>query len=154
MSAVLTLDGTWLEAQAELPTLDEWLRTAPGPALRLAPADDAERLAGRVQELALVEIEFPRFTDGRGYSLAVTLRRLGYAGELRAVGEILIDQVFLLKRVGFTQFALRSDQDRAAAVDALTRYSEAYQAAADLALPLYRRRARPLAQPAPAGSGT
>lgn len=154
MSAVLTREGTWLEARAELPTLDQWLRTAPGPALRLAPADDAERLAGRVHELALVEIEFPRFTDGRGYSLAVTLRRLGYAGELRAVGEILIDQVFLLKRVGYTQFALRADQDRAAAVAALSRYSEAYQAAADFALPIYRRRTRPVAEPAPTESGT
>jgi uncharacterized protein (DUF934 family) len=145
MSAILTLGGDWLAApEDELPTLAAWL-AAPGPAVQLAAHEDPAALAARVGELALVAIDFPRFTDGRGYSLAVELRRAGFAGEMRAVGEVLIDQVFLMKRVGFTQFALRADQDRTLAVAALTRHSEAYQGGADQPLPAYRRHLRPVA---------
>lgn len=146
MSALLNLKGEWIvSAAAELPGLADWLAAPSGRALRLAPADEPGQLAGRLGELDLIEIEFPRFTDGRGYSFAAELRRAAYAGELRAVGEILIDQVFLLKRVGFSQFALRADQDRTAAVAALARHSDVYQGAADQPLPIYRRHARPVA---------
>jgi uncharacterized protein (DUF934 family) len=151
MSAILTLKGEWIAApEAEIPGLADWL-AAPGPAVQLASHEDPVPLLERGGALELVLIDFPRFTDGRGYSLAVELRRAGYRGELRAVGEVLIDQVFLMKRVGFTQFALRADQDRALAVAALTRYSEAYQGAVDEPLPIYRRHSRPV-QAAPGGA--
>ena len=113
--------------------------------VELGPADDPSQIAEDLASLTLIAIQFPRFTDGRGYSLAVELRRAGFAGEMRAVGEVLIDQVFLMKRVGFTQFALRADQDRTLAVAALTRHSEAYQGGADQPLPAYRRHLRPVA---------
>lgn len=145
MSAILTLAGDWLAApDGDIPTLADWL-AAPGRAVQLAAHEDPAPLAAHAGELDLVAIDFPRFTDGRGYSLAVELRRAGFAGELRAVGEVLVDQVFLMKRVGFTQFALRADQDRTAAAAALRRYSEAYQGGADEPLPVYRRHARPVA---------
>lgn len=145
MSAILVLSGDWIDLPAAtVPTLTDWL-AAPGNAVKLASHEDPAALISRAGELVLVEIDFPRFTDGRGYSLAVELRRAGFAGELRAVGEVLIDQVFLMKRVGFTQFALRADQDRAAAVAALSRHSDSYQGGADQPLPVYRRVARPVA---------
>lgn len=144
MSAVLSLTGQWVAAGEELPALADWLADRRGSALRLAPVDQPDALVPHLAELRLIGIEFPRFTDGRGYSLATDLRRAGFKGELRALGDVLIDQVFLLKRVGFTQFALRADQDRAAAVAALARHSESYQGAADQPLPIYRRVARPV----------
>ena len=80
--------------------------------------------------------------DGRGYSIAALLRtRLNYRGELRATGEVLVDQVFMLRRVGFDSFALRADQAEADARTALRRYSAVYQAAADVAVPAFKRRA-------------
>jgi uncharacterized protein (DUF934 family) len=107
----------------------------------LAPNDDARALGERIARVPVIAIDFPKVADGRGYSHATLLRtRLGYTGELRAVGEILIDQLFMLRRVGFTSFALRPDQSIAAARAALRRYSNAYQAAADSAVAAFRRR--------------
>jgi uncharacterized protein (DUF934 family) len=107
----------------------------------LGPADDPAALAVDVDRLALIAVDFPHFTDGRGYSTARLLReRYGYQGELRAVGDVLRDQVFYLKRVGFDAFALRGDQDPDDATKALDDFSEAYQTSADRPQPLFRRR--------------
>ena len=103
--------------------------------------DDLRALVPDLDRLAVIAIEFPRFGDGRGYSAARLLRsRYGYRGEIRAVGDVLRDQLYYLKRVGFDGFELRADQDPAAAVAALADFSESYQAAADQPLPLFRRR--------------
>jgi uncharacterized protein (DUF934 family) len=89
----------------------------------------------------MVAVHFPKFNDGRGYSSARLLReRLGFAGELRAVGDVLRDQLFLLARCGFDSFALRADQDPASALSAFKDFSVRYQAATDEVLPLFRRR--------------
>jgi uncharacterized protein (DUF934 family) len=107
----------------------------------LGPADDPAALAGDLDRLALIAVDFPHFTDGRGYSIARLLReRHGYEGELRAVGDVLRDQVFYLKRVGFDAFALRADQDPEDAKKALDDFSEAYQTSVDRPQPLFRRR--------------
>lgn len=107
----------------------------------LAPTDDAATLAPHLASVPLIAVQFSKFADGRGYSIAHLLRRLGYAGDLRAIGELLVDQLFMLKRVGFTSFALRDDPSIEAARAALARYSDVYQTAADGALPAFRRRA-------------
>ena len=80
-------------------------------------------------------------SSGRGYSNARILReRLGYDGELRAVGDVLRDQLFLMRRCGFDSFALRSDRDAAQAVSALADFRHAYQhATIDPGVPLVRR---------------
>jgi uncharacterized protein (DUF934 family) len=79
-------------------------------------------------QIGSVAIEFPRFTDGRGYSLAKLLReRHGYEGELRAVGDILVDQVFFLARCGFNTFELRQDQAVVDAQVALRAFNMVYQ---------------------------
>ncbi|WP_147178066.1 MULTISPECIES: DUF934 domain-containing protein [Alphaproteobacteria] len=73
----------------------------------IAPADDVTKLAPYLDRVTLVAISFPVFSDGRGFSHATLLRqRLGYAGELRAVGDVLIDQVPLMLRTGVTSFAV------------------------------------------------
>lgn len=106
----------------------------------LAPADDPADLAPYLASVPRVAVQFPRFADGRGYSIAHILRRRGYAGDLRAFGDVLVDQLFMLKRAGFTSFVLRVDQSLEAAQAALSRYSFAYQSAAEAALPAFRRR--------------
>ena len=99
--------------------------------VRLSPADDPALLANDLDKLALIAVDFPAFVDGRGYSAATLLReRYGYKGELRAVGDILRDQVFLLSRVGFTTFALREDQNVEKALAAFNDFSSYYQHAA------------------------
>ena len=91
----------------------------------------------------MVAIDFPKFTDGRGYSTAYNLRqRLGYQGQLRAIGDVLRDQLFSMQRVGFNAFDTRPDRSIHDAVKSLTDFSETYQASADEALPLYRRQVR------------
>lgn len=110
--------------------------------LRLEPHEDPATVAGRLGEIDRVEVIFPTFADGRGYSIARLLReRHGYTGELRAVGDVQRDQLFYLSRVGFDAFLLRDGEDAAAALAALADFSEAYQAAVDRPQPLFRRRA-------------
>lgn len=103
--------------------------------------DDPNPLLADLTTLALIAIRIPKFTDGRGYSLARLLRsRHGYRGELRATGDVLHDQLFYLKRCGFDAFELRADQDPQAALTAFAPFSAAYQASADQVHPLFRRR--------------
>ena len=100
--------------------------------VRLTPTDDPAIIAGDLEKLALIAIEFPAFADGRGYSTATLLReRYRYIGELRAVGDGLRDQIFLMSRAGFTTFALRDDQSVEKALAAFNDFSSYYQHAAD-----------------------
>jgi uncharacterized protein (DUF934 family) len=112
--------------------------------VRLAPADAPEDLAAELPRLALVAVEFPNGGDGRGYSQGWLLRtRLGFQGELRAVGAgVKRDQVFLLARCGFDAIELAAGEDLEAARRALTRYSVAYQPGA-AGIPLDRQRYTP-----------
>jgi uncharacterized protein (DUF934 family) len=130
--------------------LDLWL--AERAALRgrgdvgvwLAPADDPARLAGDVAWLPVIAVDFPQFTDGRGYSTARLLRqRYGYANELRAVGDVLRDQLFALAQVGFDAFALRADQDAQGALTSFGDFDTVYAATASHPAPWFRRRQPP-----------
>ena len=103
---------------------------------------DVAILADSVGQLSLIAINFPKFADGRGYSAAALLRtRYGFKGELRAIGDVLRDQLFYMQRVGFNAFAVRADKDIADALKALNDFSETYQGATDQPVPLFRRRA-------------
>lgn len=109
--------------------------------VQIGPEETAEELAPVLPALGTIVIEFPVFKDGRGYSTARLLReRYGFTGELRATGDVLIDQLFFLQRVGFDVLELRADQNVQDALGALRQFSVRYQAGADEALPLYRRR--------------
>ena len=102
--------------------------------VRLAPADAAEDLAAELTILSLIEVEFPNAGEGRGYSQARLLReRLGFRGELRAVGNgVRQDRLFLLARCGFDAFELPPGEDLDAARRALARYDVAYQPGSSL----------------------
>lgn len=104
--------------QAHRPGLDAALT-----GVWLAPDDDLAPLLPWLATLPLIAIRFPVFTDGRGYSLARLLRgRHGYAGELRAVGDVLRDQLYFLRQAGFDSFALRADQPAEEALAAFRDY--------------------------------
>jgi uncharacterized protein (DUF934 family) len=107
----------------------------------LEPADDPATLAADLPRLHAIAVHFPAFADGRGYSIARLLReRHAWTGELRAVGDVLRDQLFYLARCGFDTFALRDGQDAMAAVSAFRDFSDAYQGATDRT-GLFERRA-------------
>ncbi len=103
--------------------------------------DDLTEVAAHLPPTGPIAVHFPRFTNGRGYSIARLLRgRYGYRGELRAVGDIMRDQLFYLRRVGFDAFELRADQACEQALHAFEDFTQPYQASSDEPVPLFRRR--------------
>lgn len=122
-------------------TLDAFLAgQAEATAVRLEAGDDARALVPHLPRLALVEVSFPTFRDGRGYSAARVLREAGYAGELRAAGDVLVDQLPFMRRCGFDSFAPEAPIDPATLRRSLERYADHYQPAADAAVPIWRLR--------------
>jgi uncharacterized protein (DUF934 family) len=122
-------------------TLDAFLAgQSNANAVRIETGDDARELIPYLDRLALVEVAFPSFRDGRGYSSARILREAGYTGELRAEGDVLIDQLPLMRRCGFDSFAPEKAIDRRAAEAAIARYAYVYQRAADDAAPVWKLR--------------
>ena len=122
-------------------TLDAFLAgQSNATAVRLEAGDDARALLPFLDRLALVEVSFPSFRDGRGYSSGRILREAGYAGELRAAGDLLVDQLPFMRRCGFDSFAPEAEIDPETLDRALTRYQHHYQAAADPAVPVWKRR--------------
>lgn len=118
----------------------EELLARPGPVgVQLAASDVPAALGEDLARLAVVAVHFPKFADGRGYSIAYQLRRrLGYRGELRAVGDVQRDQLFYLSRSGFDAFLLKEGGDARAALASLEDFSATYQAAADGRPPRFR----------------
>jgi uncharacterized protein (DUF934 family) len=121
-------------------TLDSFLDQSNATAVRLEPGEDARLLLPYLDRLALVEVSFPVFRDGRGYSAARILRDAGYTGELRAAGDVLVDQLVFMRRVGFDSFSPDQPIDEAAARRALDRYQHVYQRAADDQSPVWKAR--------------
>jgi uncharacterized protein (DUF934 family) len=120
------------EQQARGTPVGVWLDVTEGP----------EAIAGDLAALPVIGVNFPKFVDGRGYSTARLLReRFGYKGEIRAIGDVLHDQLFLMARCGFDAFALKEGKDIAKAVAAFETFTNPYQAAVDQPQPLFRRRA-------------
>src|SRR3546814_1322807 len=103
-------------------------------AVRLEAGEDARRLIPYLDRLQLIEVSFPRFRDGRGFSSARILREAGYKGELRAEGDVLIDLLFFMRRCGFDRFASQHSLNPADVEAALNRYSNVYQDANDAAV--------------------
>ena len=122
-------------------TLDSFLiGQTNATAVRLEAGDDARALLPHLGQLALVEISFPSFRDGRGCSSARVLREAGYAGELRAAGDVLVDQIPFMRRCGFDSFAPEAPIDPTVLRRSLERYAHHYQAAADPAVPIWKLR--------------
>lgn len=129
-------------------TAKRWLREREGLLARpgrigvlLEGDDEPAGLADDLRLFGVIAVDFPRFTDGRGYSLGRLLReRYGWRGEMRAVGDIQRDQLFYLARCGFDAFVLREGEDVPIALAAFQDFSERYQGAVDEPLPLFHRR--------------
>lgn len=122
-------------------TLDSFLADqSNATAVRVEPGDEARALIPYLDRLALIEVSFPSFRDGRGYSTARILREAGYRGELRAEGDVLVDQIPLMRRCGFDSFAPAAPIDAAVLHRSLARYPQPYQKAADGAVPVWKLR--------------
>jgi uncharacterized protein (DUF934 family) len=107
----------------------------------LAPSDEPETLAPDLAQLALVAVDFPSFTDGRGYSIARLLReRYGYRGELRAIGDVLRDQLYAMAECGFDAFAIRADRDPYDALLSFADFTGLYTSTTRAPQPWFRRR--------------
>lgn len=121
-------------------TVDSFGEQSNASAVRLEPGDDARDLLPHLDRLQLIEVNFPVFGDGRGYSAARILREAGYGGELRAVGEVLVDQIAFMRRCGFDAFAPEVPLDPADADAAFARYGEVYQPTTDGRAPIWAKR--------------
>ena len=121
-------------------TVDSFLDQEDASAVRVEPGDDARALIPHLERLSLVEVNFPAFGDGRGYSSARLLREAGYEGELRAVGDVLVDQVAYMRRCGFDAFEPDAALDESDLETALNRWPEVYQPAADARQPIWAKR--------------
>jgi uncharacterized protein (DUF934 family) len=111
------------------------------PDLVLEPTDDPAAFAGAIGAARVIAVNFPRFSDGRGYSIGRLLReRHGYRGELRAVGEVARDHLQGMAQCGFDAFQLREGEDAQEALEAFDDFSDSYQATAARPQPLFRRR--------------
>lgn len=104
--------------------------------------NDAELHGLALEGVTRIELHFPKFSDGRAFSQAVVLRRrLGFSGELRATGDVLVDQLVLMQRSGFDSAVLRADQDPAVAQRQFTRFAGFYQGDLRTSAPHFRRAA-------------
>ncbi|WP_420383988.1 DUF934 domain-containing protein [Novosphingobium sp.] len=109
-------------------------------AVRVTPGDDISALLPLLGRLELVEVAFPAYTDGRGYTSARALRERGYTGELRAVGDVLIDQISHYHRCGFDAFLPDQPIARAAIDKAIATWPEVYQRTVDGRAPIWAAR--------------
>ncbi|MDD2046008.1 DUF934 domain-containing protein [Pseudomonas putida] len=151
---LLAEDGWQLvrDSEAALPEgllilpLDRWLarqasHPGGGDGLWLGPDDEVEPLQPWLAQLPLIAIDFPSFRDGRGYSQAYLLRtRLGWHGELRAIGDVLRDQLSHMRQCGFDSFAVREDKSAEDALKGLAGMSVLYGRSVIEPRPLFRRR--------------
>lgn len=125
----------WLEHSHALKARDG------GLGVWLNSDEEVEAIADDLEHFQVVALNFPVFSDGRSYSNARLLRdRYGYKGEVRAIGDVLRDQLFLMKRCGFDAYVIREDRNAEEALQSLKDFTEVYQAATDQPQPLFRRR--------------
>ena len=111
--------------------------------LLLQPDERVEDAAADLDYFIVIAVSFPKFVDGRGYSTASLLRqRYNYQGELRAVGDVLHDQLFFMQRVGFDSYALKDGKNAVYAIEAgFSPFSDVYQGSTTQPQPYFRRRA-------------
>jgi len=126
----------WLEASHALKVRDG------GLGVWLQSHEQIEDIVEDLAHFQVIALDFPVFTDGRHFSSARLLReRYGYTGEIRAIGDVLRDQLFFMHRCGFDAFAVRPDRDPYDALKGLSDFSVTYQTSVEQPLPLFRRRA-------------
>ncbi len=103
--------------------------------------ESVDEIGDELASIPVVALNFPAFSDGRSYSNARELReRYNYQGEIRAIGDVLRDQIFYMMRCGFDAFEIRHDQDPEACIKAFNDFQAGYQSSIDQPDPLFRRR--------------
>ena len=139
-------DAGWLrfrdDEAADEPavSLDAFLGQENAVSVRIEAGEDVTALLPHLERVRLVEVDFPRFRDGRGFSTARILREAGYTGEIKATGDVLVDLVFFMRRCGFDSFAPDVPLVPAEVEAALGRYPHVYQHAADDRVPIWKLR--------------
>ena len=130
------------DAAADEPavSLDAFLDQPEADSVRIEAGEDVTVLFPYLDRVRLVEVDFPRFRDGRGFSTARMLREAGYSGEIKATGEVLVDLVWFMRRCGFDSFAPDVALDPVALEASLSRYPHVYQSSADGAVPIWALR--------------
>jgi uncharacterized protein (DUF934 family) len=130
------------DAAADEPavSLDAFLEQENAVSVRIEACEDVRLLIPHLARVRLVEIDFPKFRDGRGFSSASILREAGYTGEIKATGDVLVDLVFFMRRCGFDSFAPDKPFDPVDAETALTRWQHVYVPAADERVPIWKLR--------------
>lgn len=121
-------------------SLGGFLEQDEADSVRIEAGEDVTALFPHLARVRLVEIDFPRFRDGRGFSTARMLREAGYTGEIKATGDVLVDLIFFMRRCGFDSFAPDKPFDPDDAAAALSRWDEVYQPAADGRVPIWAKR--------------
>jgi uncharacterized protein (DUF934 family) len=117
-------------------TADQAARTSDVNVLTLDNSADAHSVA--LEGVQCIALHFPKFTDGRAYSQAFVLRRRGFTGDLRATGDVLVDQLLQMQRSGFSSAVLRADQDAALAARLLDQFNGFYQGDAVQRVPSFQ----------------
>lgn len=154
--AIVEDDWTALPDDAEIPTsgrvilsLKRWQETRDAlktgdvvVGVRIPNTVDVVSVWDQLKDRSLIAVEFPSFGDGRAFSQAAVLReRFAYKGEVRAVGDVLRDQMFYMQRCGINAMAPRADQDLQGCLESLRDFTTPYQGSADTPLNVFRRRA-------------
>jgi len=121
-------------------SLADFLASDNAAAVRIEPGEDARKLLPHLGRIALIDVAFPAYGDGRGYSSARILREAGYTGELRASGDVLIDQLSHMRRCGFDAFAPAKPIAADAAAKAIATWPEVYQKTVDGRSPIWAKR--------------
>ena len=136
-------DADALPAGAVVVSLERWLEdhevlvARPEPVgVRLMAGQSPALIEDTLDALSLVALEFPAFTDGRSYSYARLLHRLGFSGEIRAVGNVLRDQFLNMKRCGFDTLEIKQTETESAWEEATGSFTAPYQSAFDAAKPI------------------
>ena len=127
-------------ASAPVLALADFLGADNAAAVRIEPGEDARALLPHLGRVLLIEVAFPAYGDGRGYSSARILREEGYTGELRAVGDVLLDQLSHMRRCGFDAFAPAKPIAPEAAARAFATWPEVYQKTVDGRSPIWAKR--------------
>lgn len=136
----LIRDGAVVVDEQPIVTLEDFLAGDKSSGVLLAADEEVEEIASHLKKIPVVALDFPAFSDGRAYSSASILRRHHrYKGEIRAVGDVRIDQLEQMIRCGFNAFHLADGQDTELALSKLAGFSFSYQHTIDRE-PLFRRR--------------
>ena len=123
----------------ELLSLDDRAQPDLPPELTIEPGEDIREHAA-LGNHRVIAVLFPKFRDGRGYSTAQILRESGFTGDIRAIGDVTIDQVVALRRTGFSSILPDKPIAEEAVRQALARYPFVYQRAATSAAPAWKLR--------------